>query len=142
MKASRERHLHALVTSCCSPGLVPSKPSPSLLLLLVYSSSYSSSCLRPLLPTRATHRYHLLKPDYIHTRIRELQRSFRLRLVLCHVDAEDAVEPLAQVGLTVFSISQERRGRGARGLGCVVLGVERRALCAVELQGHRHRWEG
>ncbi|GAB4816153.1 hypothetical protein N2152v2_003199 [Parachlorella kessleri] len=42
-------------------------------------------------------RYHLLKPDYIHQRLRELQRSFRLRVVLCHVDTEDAVEPLAQV---------------------------------------------
>ena len=39
----------------------------------------------------------MLKPDYIHQRIRELQRSFRLRIVLCHVDTEDAVEPLAQV---------------------------------------------
>ncbi|KAL4426156.1 hypothetical protein ABPG77_007438 [Micractinium sp. CCAP 211/92] len=42
-------------------------------------------------------RYHLLKPEYIHSRIKELQRSFRLRLILCHVDTEDAVEPLAQV---------------------------------------------
>lgn len=41
-------------------------------------------------------RYHLLKPEYIHHRIRELQRSFRLRIILCHVDTEDAVEPLAQ----------------------------------------------
>ena len=42
-------------------------------------------------------RYHLLKPEYIHHRIKELQRSFRLRLILCHVDTDDAVEPLAQV---------------------------------------------
>ena len=27
------------------------------------------------------------------TRIRELQRAFRLRIILCHVDAEDAAEP-------------------------------------------------
>ena len=43
-------------------------------------------------------RYHLLKPEYIHHRIKELGRAFRLRIILCHVDAEDAVEPLAQVG--------------------------------------------
>ena len=42
-------------------------------------------------------RSHLLKPEYIHHRIKELQRSFRLRLILCHVDTDDAVEPLAQV---------------------------------------------
>eukprot|EP00887_Chlorella_sp_A99_P005759 scaffold1.g5759.t1 len=42
-------------------------------------------------------RFHMLKPEYIHHRIRELQRSFRLRVILCHVDTEDAVEPLAQV---------------------------------------------
>ncbi|KAL4443921.1 hypothetical protein ABPG75_011658 [Micractinium tetrahymenae] len=42
-------------------------------------------------------RYHLLKPEYIHSRIKELQRSFRLRIILCHVDTDDAVEPLAQV---------------------------------------------
>ena len=42
-------------------------------------------------------RYHLLKPDYIHFRIRELQRSFNLRVLLCHVDVDDVVEPLQQV---------------------------------------------
>jgi hypothetical protein len=42
-------------------------------------------------------RYHLLKPEYIHGRIKELQRSFRLRLLLCHVDVDDVVEPLSQV---------------------------------------------
>lgn len=42
-------------------------------------------------------RYHLLKPDYIHFRIRELQRSFALRVLLCHVDVDDVVEPLQQV---------------------------------------------
>lgn len=48
--------------------------------------------------TSQTHcRYHLLKPEYIHGRIKSLQRSYRLRIVLCHVDTEDAVEPLAQV---------------------------------------------
>lgn len=42
-------------------------------------------------------RFHLLRPDYIHGRIKSLQRAFRLRVILCHIDTEDAVEPLAQV---------------------------------------------
>jgi len=33
----------------------------------------------------------------VHHRIKELQRSFRLRLLICHIDVEDVVEPLAQV---------------------------------------------
>ena len=43
------------------------------------------------------HRFHLLKPEYVHHRIKELQRSFRLRLLICHIDVEDVVDPLAQV---------------------------------------------
>ncbi len=39
----------------------------------------------------------MLKPEYIHGRIKELQKSFRLRLLLCHVDVDDVVQPLAQV---------------------------------------------
>lgn len=31
-------------------------------------------------------RYHLLHPDYLYFRIRELLKSFRLRIVLCFVD--------------------------------------------------------
>ena len=42
-------------------------------------------------------RYHLLKPQYIYGRIKELQRAYRLRVLLCHVDVDDAVDPLAQV---------------------------------------------
>lgn len=42
-------------------------------------------------------RFHLLKPEYVHHRIKELQRSFRLRLLVCHIDVEDVVEPLGQV---------------------------------------------
>ena len=42
-------------------------------------------------------RYHLLNPKYIYGRIKELQRAYRLRVLLCHVDTEDAVDPLAQV---------------------------------------------
>lgn len=42
-------------------------------------------------------RYHLLKPEYVHSRMKELPKSYRLRVLLVHVDTEDAVEPLAQV---------------------------------------------
>ncbi|KAK9218996.1 hypothetical protein WN943_007635 [Citrus x changshan-huyou] len=34
-------------------------------------------------------RYHLLHPDYLYHRIRELQKNFMLRFVLCHVDVEE-----------------------------------------------------
>ncbi len=47
--------------------------------------------------SRMPGRYHLLKPTYIYGRIKELQRAFRTRVLLCHVDVDDVVEPLAQV---------------------------------------------
>ncbi|KAK9691866.1 hypothetical protein RND81_09G225300 [Saponaria officinalis] len=45
-------------------------------------------------------RYHLLHPDYLFFRIKELQKNFRLRVVLCHVDVEDVVKPLLEVTRT------------------------------------------
>lgn len=47
-------------------------------------------------------RYHLLHPDYIYFRIRELLKSFRLRIVLCFVDVEDVVKPLHEVTKTAL----------------------------------------
>ncbi|KAH9301894.1 hypothetical protein KI387_013477 [Taxus chinensis] len=47
-------------------------------------------------------RYHLLHPEYIYYRIRELQKSFKLRVVLCHVDVEDVTKPLHEVTRTVL----------------------------------------
>ncbi|XP_012569867.1 DNA excision repair protein ERCC-1 [Cicer arietinum] len=47
-------------------------------------------------------RYHLLHPDYLYYRIRELQKNFKLRLVLCHVDVEDVVKPLLEVTKTAL----------------------------------------
>lgn len=44
-------------------------------------------------------RFHLLKPEYVHHRIKQLQRGYRLRIILCHVDIEDVVESLSQVQL-------------------------------------------
>ncbi|EOA31120.1 hypothetical protein CARUB_v10014280mg [Capsella rubella] len=47
-------------------------------------------------------RYHLLHPDYLYFRIRELQKNFKLRVVLCHVDVEDTVKPLLEVTKTAL----------------------------------------
>ncbi|CAI9102267.1 OLC1v1000508C1 [Oldenlandia corymbosa var. corymbosa] len=47
-------------------------------------------------------RYHLLHPDYLYFRIRELPKNFKLRVVLCHVDVEDVVKPLLEVTKTAL----------------------------------------
>ncbi|KAI8555772.1 hypothetical protein RHMOL_Rhmol05G0200500 [Rhododendron molle] len=47
-------------------------------------------------------RYHLLHPDYLYYRIRELPKSFKLRVVLCHVDVEDVVKPLLEITKTAL----------------------------------------
>lgn len=47
-------------------------------------------------------RYHLLHPDYIYYRIREIQKGFKLRVVLCHVDLEDVIKPLHEVTRTAL----------------------------------------
>ncbi|KAL5566125.1 hypothetical protein UlMin_029289 [Ulmus minor] len=47
-------------------------------------------------------RYHLLHPDYLYYRIRELQKNFKLRVVLCHVDVEDVAKPLLEVTKTAL----------------------------------------
>ncbi|KAJ7528650.1 hypothetical protein O6H91_15G012300 [Diphasiastrum complanatum] len=47
-------------------------------------------------------RYHLLHPDYLYFRIRELLKSFHLRIVLCHVDVEDVIKPLHEVTKTAL----------------------------------------
>ncbi|KAJ4957724.1 hypothetical protein NE237_024835 [Protea cynaroides] len=47
-------------------------------------------------------RYHLLHPDYLYHRIRELQKNFKLRVVLCHVDVEDVIKPLQEVTRTAL----------------------------------------
>uniref|UniRef100_A0A6N2L415 DNA excision repair protein ERCC-1 n=2 Tax=Salix viminalis TaxID=40686 RepID=A0A6N2L415_SALVM len=47
-------------------------------------------------------RYHLLHPDYLYYRIRELQKNYKLRVVLCHIDVEDVVKPLLEVTKTAL----------------------------------------
>ena len=41
-------------------------------------------------------KFHRLQPQYVHNRIKALQRAFRT-FVLCHCDVDDPVNPLAQV---------------------------------------------
>ncbi|GBG70030.1 hypothetical protein CBR_g4857 [Chara braunii] len=47
-------------------------------------------------------RYHLLHPEYLYYRIRELQKGFRLRVVLCYVDVDDVIKPLHEVTRTAL----------------------------------------
>uniref|UniRef100_A0A0D9XLL6 DNA excision repair protein ERCC-1 n=1 Tax=Leersia perrieri TaxID=77586 RepID=A0A0D9XLL6_9ORYZ len=47
-------------------------------------------------------RYHLLHPDYLYYRIKELQKNFKLRVILCHIDVEDVVKPLHEVTRTAL----------------------------------------
>eukprot|EP00249_Psilotum_nudum_P012969 c24077_g1_i4 orf=610-1233(-) len=47
-------------------------------------------------------RYHLLHPDYLYYRIRELPKGFRLRVILCFVDVEDVIKPLHEVTKTAL----------------------------------------
>ena len=39
-------------------------------------------------------RYHTLHPNYVHQRIRQVGRSFTLRLLLVLVDVEDNERPI------------------------------------------------
>eukprot|EP00164_Ancoracysta_twista_P008498 GFYU01012316.1.p1 GENE.GFYU01012316.1~~GFYU01012316.1.p1 ORF type:complete len:431 (-),score=36.24 GFYU01012316.1:270-1427(-) len=47
-------------------------------------------------------RFHLLNKDYLFQRIRELQRDFRIRLVICLVDVADSVQPIQTITKTTF----------------------------------------
>eukprot|EP01041_Mallomonas_annulata_P005640 gene5640-11379_t len=48
-------------------------------------------------------KYHLLHPLYIHRRIKELGRDFRLRVVIVLVDVEDNINPLNDLNKICFS---------------------------------------
>ncbi len=58
-------------------------------------SPHPCPCCPPLPPHTHT-RYHLLHPDYILKRLKELGHAFRL-LLLVHVDVEDMVRPLGDI---------------------------------------------
>ncbi|CAN0050429.1 unnamed protein product [Laminaria digitata] len=42
-------------------------------------------------------RYHLLYPNYLIQRIKELSGLFTLRVLLCHVDVDDSEKPLLEI---------------------------------------------
>ncbi|KAG8648239.1 hypothetical protein MANES_09G164300v8 [Manihot esculenta] len=71
------------------------------LLLLRLHRKLARVAMQFLLATGSL-RYHLLHPDYLYYRIRELQKNYKLRVVLCHVDVEDVVKPLLEVTKTAL----------------------------------------
>ena len=48
-------------------------------------------------------RYHLLHPDYLTRRVRELSASYTLRVVLLYVDSDDAERPVLEVTRTALA---------------------------------------
>ena len=48
-------------------------------------------------------RYHLLHPDYLTRRLRELSASYTLRVVLMYVDSDDAERPVLDVTRTALA---------------------------------------
>jgi DNA repair protein Rad10 len=66
-------------------------------------------------------RYHLLHPDYLYFRIRELQKSFRLRVVLCHIDVVSVSVQAQNVGLLTSTSVNKLLSLFARQLLCVLL---------------------
>ncbi|KAL0923669.1 hypothetical protein M5K25_007735 [Dendrobium thyrsiflorum] len=61
-----------------------------------------SSCALYISLPMCSLRYHLLHPDYLYYRIRELQKVFKLRVILCHIDVEDVTKPLLEVTRTAI----------------------------------------
>ena len=48
-------------------------------------------------------RYHLLHPNYLFRRIKEIGRDYRLRVVLCQVDIDDNIKALLELNKLCFS---------------------------------------
>lgn len=48
-------------------------------------------------------KFHLLHPSYIFRRMKEIGRSYRLRVVICLVDVEDNVKPLLELNKLCFN---------------------------------------
>jgi DNA excision repair protein ERCC-1 len=48
-------------------------------------------------------RYHMLHPNYLYRRMKEIGTSFRLRIVLCQVDVEDNVKALLELNKLCFT---------------------------------------
>ncbi|KAH8050749.1 hypothetical protein JL721_11324 [Aureococcus anophagefferens] len=64
-------------------------------------------------------RYHLLKPSYLSRRLAELKaETWRLRVLLCHVDLDDAAKALHELNvLAVKAEAPVEELRDAPGLG-------------------------
>ncbi|XP_066386796.1 DNA excision repair protein ERCC-1-like isoform X3 [Miscanthus floridulus] len=86
------------------PDYVLGQSSCALYLRLVECAStrrhHFPACI--LLDSAMSIRYHLLHPDYLYYRIRELQKNFRLSVILCHVDVEDVIKPLHEITRTAL----------------------------------------
>jgi DNA excision repair protein ERCC-1 len=48
-------------------------------------------------------KYHMLHPNYLYSRIRELGRSYTLRVVICLVDTDDNVRSLGELNKICFT---------------------------------------
>lgn len=48
-------------------------------------------------------RYHLLHPNYLFRRIKEIGRDYKLRIILCQVDIDDNVKALLELNKLCFS---------------------------------------
>lgn len=48
-------------------------------------------------------RYHMLHPNYLYRRIKEVGSDFRLRIVLCQVDVEDNMKALLELNKLCFT---------------------------------------
>ena len=57
---------------------------------------------------------------YLGVRIRELQRAFRLRIVLCHVDVEDPAKPLLEASPLPYLLPHAGAAGGAWAAGCAL----------------------
>jgi DNA excision repair protein ERCC-1 len=48
-------------------------------------------------------RYHLLHPNYLYRRMKEIGSDYRGRLVICQIDVEDNVKPLLELNKLCFT---------------------------------------
>ena len=70
-------------------------------------------------------RYHLLKPGYLGRRLAEVRADatgWRLRILLCHVDVDDAASALHDLNLAAVP-----RAPASRSLGCLASDRSRRS---------------
>jgi DNA repair protein Rad10 len=80
-------------------------------------------------------RYHLLHPNYLLSRLRELRENAPLRMVLLLVDSEAPEKPILQARLAAAAGARARRQSAGRGAsrGFVFL---RRTLFLIHRSNH------